>query len=124
MGRNILLIGLGGFLGSASRYLIYVLLSRIWPVAFPLGTFAVNILGCLFIGVIFGLSGRLEWLTPQWQMFLATGFCGGFTTFSTFTFENAEMLQSGNYGMFAWYAIGSFAIGLLAVYLGLLMTKI
>ncbi|HLT08900.1 MAG TPA: CrcB family protein [Cyclobacteriaceae bacterium] len=76
-GKILLLIGLGGFLGSIARYCITVYFTRLFPSVFPFGTFAVNILGCFAIGVFFGLSSRFEWFSPEWRLFLITGFCGG-----------------------------------------------
>lgn len=124
MGRTLLLIGLGGFLGSISRYLTSVLCNSFFPLTFPLGTFVVNIMGCLVIGIVYGLSGRMDWMTPEWRLFLATGFCGGYTTFSSFTFENADLLQSGNYWTFGLYTIASCTLGLLAVFAGILIAKL
>ena len=124
MGRILLLVGAGGFLGSIARYLIAVWLTEHFPSAFPYGTFAANILGCLLIGIIFGLGQRYEWMTPELLIFLATGFCGGFTTFSSFSFENLNLLQNANYLSFGIYAVGSFAVGILAVFGGISLTKI
>lgn len=124
MGRIFLLVGAGGFLGSISRYLIAVWLTERYPSAFPYGTFAANILGCLLIGILFGLGQRYEWLTPELRLFLATGFCGGFTTFSSFTLENANLLQNSNYLAFGIYALSSFTVGLLTVFGGITLTKI
>lgn len=124
MGRILLLVGTGGFLGSIARYLIAIWITKHFPSAFPYGTFAVNMLGCLLIGIVFGLGQRFEWLTPSLLLFLATGFCGGFTTFSSFTLENINLLQNSNYLTFALYAISSFTVGLLAVFGGITLTKI
>lgn len=122
--RILLLIGLGGFFGSIGRYLTGLLFDRIWPVGFPIGTFVANILGCLLIGCIFGISQRYEWFSPEWRLFFATGFCGGYTTFSSFSFENLEMLQTGQYGTFGIYAISSMVLGMLAVFVGMLLIRI
>ncbi|SRX53864.1 fluoride efflux transporter CrcB [Aequorivita sp. CIP111184] len=124
MGRIFLLVGTGGFSGSIARYLSAIGLTKHFLSAFPYGTFAANILGCLLIGVVFGLGQRFEWLTPELRLFLATGFCGGFTTFSSFTLENTILLQNSNYFTFAIYAISSFSVGLLAVFGGITVTKI
>lgn len=118
------MIGFGGFFGSIARYLTSLLFTRIWSTTFPLGTFVTNILGCLLIGCIFGISERWEWLAPEWRLFFATGFCGGYTTFSSFSFENLELLQAGQYGTFGVYAISSVVLGMLAVFLGILIMKI
>lgn len=123
--RILLLIGMGGFLGSIGRYLTGLLFYKIWPsINFPIGTFVANILGCFLIGCIFGLSERLEWFSPEWRLFFATGFCGGYTTFSSFSYENIEMLQAGQYGTFGIYAISSMVFGMLAVFIGMLIIRI
>jgi CrcB protein len=124
MYKHIILIGFGGMIGCIARYLTASSLTRLIPSAFPYGTFAVNILGCLLVGVIYGLSNRFHWLTPEWRFFLATGFCGGYTTFSSFAFENIELIQQSNYLVFIFYSIASFTLGLLAVFIGLSLTKI
>lgn len=118
-GRILFLVGLGGFLGSIARYCITVYLTRFFPSVFPLGTFAVNVLGCFAIGVFYGLSSRFEWFSPEWRLVLITGFCGGYTTFSTFAFENFRLLQSGNYYIFALYSLLSFTLCIIAVLTGL-----
>ncbi|HLS30510.1 MAG TPA: fluoride efflux transporter CrcB [Flavobacteriaceae bacterium] len=122
--RILLLVGFGGFLGSIGRYLTGLLFYRIWPINFPIGTFIANTLGCLLIGCIFGISERMEWFSPEWRLFFATGFCGGYTTFSSFSFENLKMLQAGQYGDFGVYAISSIALGMLAVFVGMLLIRI
>lgn len=124
MNRTLLLIGLGGFLGSIARYRTAVLFTRLWPSTFPFGTFAANVVGCLLIGIVYGLWGRMGWLTPEWRLFLATGFCGGYTTFSSFTYENANLLQTGHYRTFFIYTAASVILGLAAVVLGTLITKL
>jgi CrcB protein len=82
MSKQLLLVGFGGFIGSVGRYLLSGLITKGFPNSFPIGTFTVNVLGCLIIGVIYGISERFGWLTQEWRLFLATGICGGFTTFS------------------------------------------
>ena len=124
MNRTIILVALGGLLGSISRYLTVFYFNKLIPSTFPFGTFAVNIFGCFIIGIIYGLSERFNWLTPEWRIFLATGFCGGYTTFSAFAYENIKLLEASNYAMFASYSLISFAAGLLAVFLGLALTKL
>jgi CrcB protein len=124
MRKYIILIGIGGMAGSIARYLTGTYVSRFFPSHFPYGTFAVNMTGCLVIGVVFGLSDRYHWFTDDWRIFLATGFCGGYTTFSAFAIENVQLLQHSNYFTFALYSIASFTLGLLAVFIGLSLVKI
>lgn len=124
MVKTFLLVGLGGFIGSVARYGVGLGFSKIIRLTFPYATFTVNLLGCLFIGLIFGLSEKYDWMTDEWRIFLTLGFCGGFTTFSTFAFENMSMLQNSNYLGFILYSVGSLLLGLLAVWGGLALTKI
>jgi fluoride exporter len=123
MDRTIIFVGIGGMLGSIARYLAALAITKAAPAAFPYGTFAVNVAGCLMIGVILGLSQRYEWLTPEWRFFLVTGFCGGFTTFSSFAYENILLLQNKQYTTFAAYALLSFGLCLGAVLAGLFLTR-
>lgn len=92
--------------------------------SFPFGTFVVNIIGCFLIGVIYGLSERGNYISTEWKMFLTVGFCGGFTTFSTFANENVSMLRDGNFMSFAVYTSFSVFLGLSATYFGNLITKL
>lgn len=123
MGKHLLIIGIGGFLGSVSRYLTSVMVSKSWPSITILGTFAANVLGCFLLGIIYGLYLKYDGFNNGWRLFLATGFCGGYTTFSSFAFENVEMLQSGNYKMFITYTLTSLILGIVAVFGGLLLIK-
>ena len=89
----------------------------------PFGTFAANILGSLLIGIILGLAAKNEALTQSQTLLLATGFCGGFTTFSTFAYENHVFLKNGDFTTFALYTILSFVLAFLAVFGGMYITK-
>jgi CrcB protein len=124
MNPTVWLIGLGGFLGTLCRYGTSVWVSRRFPAAFiPYGTLLVNVLGCLLIGIIFGLSEKHELISAQWRLILVVGFCGGFTTFSSFAYENVAMLQQGNYTGFIVYTLSSVLICLLSVVGGLYLVK-
>ena len=112
--KQLLLVFLGGGLGSVLRFIIGKYLNPT-ETGIPYGTFAANIIGSLFIGVILGLAIKNNTLTSNQTLFLATGFCGGFTTFSTFAYENHVFLKTGDFTSFALYTIGSFVIGFLAV---------
>lgn len=85
---------------------------------FPYATFAVNIIGSFIIGLVFALSIKEEGLSASWKLFLATGICGGFTTFSAFSLENMGLLQSGKYGMAIIYITLSIVLGIAAAFLG------
>jgi fluoride exporter len=117
------LIGTGSFIGGISRYLFGQFVHRFLPVVFPYGTLAVNITGCFLIGIILGLSDKAA-VTPHWRFFLATGFCGGFTTFSSFAYENITLLNDKEYFYMFLYIASSFIIGLAATYIGVIVTKI
>ncbi|MEM9687804.1 MAG: fluoride efflux transporter CrcB [Bacteroidota bacterium] len=116
--KSLILVFLGGGLGSMLRFIIGKYLNNN-PSGIPYGTFAVNILGSLLIGLILGFASKNTAITQNHILFLATGFCGGFTTFSTFSYENHLFLKSGDFIGFALYTILSFAIGVLAVFLGM-----
>ena len=120
--KTLLAIGCGSALGGICRYLLTELLSRQELKLLSWGTFAVNILGCFLIGVIFGLIDKGLTLSPAMKAFLTIGFCGGFTTFSTFINENFMMLSTGQALSALGYTILSFAIGLLAVWGGYSLT--
>lgn len=123
MNRVIWLVGIGSFLGGISRYYSQQLVTRFFPSAFPYGTLAVNITGCFLIGLIYGLSGRGNIVSPEWRLFLATGFCGGFTTFSTFSYESITLIQDREFVYLALYAVLSVAVGFAATYAGALIIK-
>ena len=120
--KQVLLVFIGGGFGSALRYLIGKYLNNS-ETGIPYGTFAANILGSLLIGIILGLAAKNEALTENHTLILATGFCGGFTTFSTFAYENHVFLKSGDFMSFALYTIASFVVGFLAVFAGMYIIK-
>ena len=113
---------IGGGLGSTLRFLIGKWLNST-ETGLPYGTFAANIIGSFLIGIILGFASKNNGLTQSQILFLATGFCGGFTTFSTFAYENHVFLKSGDFSSFAIYTIASFIIGFLAVFGGMFLVK-
>ena len=118
--KQLLLVFIGGGIGSVLRYIIGKALNSS-QTGIPYGTFTANILGSLLIGIILGLAAKNQALTQNHTLLLATGFCGGFTTFSTFAYENHVFLKSGDFGSFALYTIASFIIGFLAVFAGVFL---
>jgi fluoride exporter len=122
--KTLLLVGTGGFFGSVSRFLASRFMQNYFPSAFPFGTFFVNITGCFLIGLIYGFSERSSLLTSNWKLFLAVGFCGGFTTFSTFANENLALLRDGEFFNFILYTSLSVFLGIAATFIGVLITKI
>ncbi len=116
--RLMLIVGFGGFLGSSARYLVQKFVSENVASTFPIATFSINLLGSLLIGLLFGLSSKYNVLSTEMRLFLTTGFCGGFTTFSTFSNESLGLLKAGNYNYFFLYSSLSVILGLLFVYLG------
>ncbi len=120
--KQLLLVFIGGGFGSVLRYVIGKYLNNP-ETGIPYGTFAANILGSLFIGIILGYAAKSNALTESHTLILATGFCGGFTTFSTFAYENHVFLKSGDFTSFALYTIASFVVGFLAVFAGMYIMK-
>ncbi|WP_310397349.1 fluoride efflux transporter CrcB [Hymenobacter sp.] len=112
MNTSWLLIGVGGGAGAVARYLMQQYVQGRWPLAWPVGTGAVNALGCLLAGLFLGLLERYQ-LGAAWRLLLITGVCGGFTTFSAFALENVALLRAGQVGLAALYAGGSVAAGVL-----------
>src|SRR6478672_78837 len=123
MDRNVLLVGVGGFVGSVARYLVAVLFANQFSSVFPFATLTVNVVGCFLIGIIFALSDRGNILSPEWRVLLTTGFCGGFTTFSTFSYESLRLLQDGEYLYVGAYVLASVVVGLAATYVGIILIR-
>ena len=120
--KQLILVFVGGGAGSVLRFLLGRWLNTTQN-GIPYGTFAANILGSLLIGLILGWALKNNSLSPNSTLLLATGFCGGFTTFSTFAYENHLMLKSGDFLTFAIYTLGSLVLGFAAVFAGMWITK-
>jgi CrcB protein len=121
--KILLIIGSGSFIGGVARFLTSRYVQAQVSTAFPLGTFTVNMIGCFFIGILYGLTERNQLLNNELRLFLTVGFCGGFTTFSSFTNENMLLLKDGNFFYFALYAGLSVFAGLMASWGGSLITR-
>lgn len=121
--KSVILIGIGGGIGSISRYLVYELVARYFSASFPMATFAVNVIGCLIVGLVFGMFEAKQMFDQNIKFMLVTGFCGGFTTFSAFSLETTELIAKGNMLTAISYVTLSIAAGVLAVYLGMTITK-
>lgn len=113
--KNLLLVGLGGAIGSMLRFGSSLLIGT---KNFPYATLAVNITGSFIIGLVFAMSIKDEVFLNNWKLFLATGVCGGFTTFSAFSLENMGLLQSGRIGIVLIYVLLSVVLGIAATFLG------
>ena len=121
--RNLLLVGTGSFIGGICRFLCQQIIQKNYPASIPLGTLGVNVAGCFIIGLIYGLTGKTYILSPELRLFMATGFCGGFTTFSAFAYENISLIQNAQFLYAATYILLSLFAGFAAVYAGILFIK-
>lgn len=120
--RLVLLVGLGGAAGSAARYLLGMLQPRAVG-SFPWATFGINVAGSFLLGVLVRVALASPAFTPEWRALLTVGFCGGFTTFSTYSYETAVLLESGHYGKAATYALASVAAALAATFAGIMAAR-
>lgn len=126
MVKLIILAGLGGFIGSAARYSIHLLYLKLFPSSvspFPFVTLLINILGSFAIGIIYGLSENGKLASEEIRIFLATGICGGFTTFSAFSHESITLLKQGETLYFGIYICASVLLSIAAAYAGAILAK-
>jgi|SRR5919199_2207819 CrcB protein len=120
---NILLVAVGGAIGATARYLLGGWIQSWVGSSFPWGTLVINVSGSLIIGLVLGLVDRGT-LSSEARLFLAVGLLGGFTTFSTFSYEGIQMVQSGDYGSLLIYEVTHLGLGLLAANFGLIMARV
>ncbi len=117
------LVALGGALGSVCRYLLGPALQRLFDATFPVGTLVINVVGSLILGFVMRLAAEGVNVTPEARAFIAVGICGGFTTFSTFSYEAMRLLEDGEGGRAALYVVASVLLSLLAAYLGIVSAR-
>ena len=117
--KNLLLVGVGGMVGSVLRYLFSLFIKQ---ESFPYATLIVNKFGSIIVGLFMGMASKQEGF-GNWRLFLATGICGGFTTFSAFAWENFQLLNQQRYGSFVLYTGATLAVGIAAVAFGYWITK-
>lgn len=115
--RLILIVGAGGFIGSVCRYLLSIFVQQKAASEFPFGTLSVNIIGCLLIGIMFGVAQRMQ-MSGEWRLLLITGVLGGFTTFSAFSIETINLFKGGNLSYVFIYILSSVIVGLAATLAG------
>ena len=123
MFKAMIIAGLGGFIGTCLRFLTGKFFHAVTSSAFPWGTFSVNVIGSFVIGIFFGLAERSNVISPSMNVFLNTGFCGGFTTFSSFADDMYLMLQQRHWMSLGLYVGLSFLLGLAMVWLGRSLVK-
>jgi CrcB protein len=121
--KTTLLIGLGSFIGGITRYLLSRIIQTQFATVFPFGTFAVNVVGCFLIGLVFGWSSK-NYLEPTWQLFLTTGVLGGFTTFSAFSMETITMMSAGQTTTAIFYVVLSVVVGLAGTVAGYALMRL
>ncbi len=120
---NYLVIGLGGFLGAVSRYAVALWIGQRWGRTFPLGTFVINVSGSFLISLVMALFTEKYLVNPQWRLFLAVGFLGAYTTFSTFEFETGTLLSDGEWMLALLNVVLSVVVGFIALKLGYVAAK-
>lgn len=124
MFKNVLLVGLGGGLGSVLRYISSVVINKNFDSKFPFATLIVNISGSLLIGIVLGFLQKNNMGDADWKYVLAIGFCGGFTTFSAFAWENANLINNSFTALSVAYALISIISCIAAVFAGVWLIKV
>jgi len=121
--KSFLLVFLGGGIGSGCRFLISNIFNNNFKSFHYLGTFSVNVIGCILIGLVMGFLQKENNFNQNYLLLYSSGFCGGFTTFSAFANENLDLIKSGNFSVFFLYVVSSIIFGIAAAYLGYLIVK-
>jgi len=120
---NILIIGIGGFLGAIARYGAAIWIGQRWGRTFPLGTFLINVSGSFLIGLLMSLFAERFLVNPQWRLLLVVGFLGAYTTFSTFEYETGALLKDSEWMLAMLNVVGSVVVGFVALKLGEVLAK-
>jgi len=120
---NIIIIGIGGFLGAISRYGVALWIGQRWGRSFPLGTFVINVSGSFLIGLLMTLMAERFTENPQWRLLLVVGFLGAYTTFSTFEYETGALLKDGEWLFASLNVVLSVFVGFIALKLGEVIAK-
>ena len=121
--RSIFLIAIAGAAGAVSRYGVGMWAQRSLGTHFAFGTLTVNIIGCLLLGLVLELESQTQWVGNSMLLFLAVGYLGAFTTFSTFGFETLKFMQAGDYHLAMLNVAANLGLGLLAVWLGWILAR-
>ena len=121
--RSILLVGLGGAIGSILRYLSSMMVNKYWQQAFPLATFLINMLGCLLIGMLMAFIEKQPGVSDNFRLLFVTGFCGGYTTYSAFAYENTSLMSNGQTLVAFAYIAASVLVGILFVWVGMYLGR-
>lgn len=120
---NILIIGIGGFLGAITRYGVALWVGQRWGRSFPLGTFLINISGSFLIGLLMSLFTERFMVNPQWRLMLVVGFLGAYTTFSTFEYETGALVNDGEWLLAMLNVLLSVIVGFIALKFGEIIAK-
>jgi len=120
---NIIIIGIGGFLGAISRYGVALWIGQRWGRSFPLGTFVINVSGSFLIGLLMSLLTERFMVNPQWRLLLVVGFLGAYTTFSTFEYETGTLLKDSEWLIAGLNVVLSVFAGFIALKLGEVIAK-
>ncbi|WP_257670040.1 fluoride efflux transporter CrcB [Parapedobacter tibetensis] len=121
--KQLVMVGIGGGVGSIFRFLVSVLTSKYFQGTFPLATFIVNLSGCFFIGLLVGFFSQPPIANTNLRLLLITGFCGGYTTFSAFASENLLLMQNNQSITSIVYTVTSVSLGIFFVWVGVWVTK-
>lgn len=121
--KMLVAVAVGGAFGSVARYLMAARIAAVFGAGFPWGIFVVNVLGGFIMGVLVELMA-LRWsLSPEWREFLTVGILGGFTTFSSFSFDTVLLMQKGDFGLAALYVVGSVALSVGALFVAMMLVR-